>query len=97
TARRICSTCKTLYASGTRYGSEEELCSKCGGTLIRRDDDNPDVIRTRLVTYRQTADPLIAYYRQRGILAVIDGKASSSQVTSALIKAIENGRAVSRA
>lgn len=90
-ARRICSTCKALYATGTRYGSEEELCSKCGGTLIRRDDDNIDVIRNRLVTYRNTADPLIAHYKARGVLAAIDGTVSSERVTKALIKAIDAG------
>jgi len=90
-ARRICSTCKALYATGTRYGSEEELCSKCGGTLIRRDDDNIDVIRNRLQTYRNTADPLIAHYSARGVLTAIDGTASSEKVTKALLKAIDAG------
>ena len=88
-ARRICSTCKALYATGTRYGSEEELCSKCGGTLIRRDDDNIDVIRNRLRTYHNTAEPLIAHYKARGVLATIDGTASSEKVTKALLKAID--------
>jgi adenylate kinase len=88
-ARRICSTCKTLYATGTRYGSEEELCSKCGGTLIRRDDDNIDVIRNRLRIYHGTADPLIDHYRRSGVLSVIDGAADSQKVTRALVHAIE--------
>ena len=91
-ARRICSTCKTLYASGTRYGSEEELCSRCGGTLIRRDDDNLDVIRNRLLTYRNTADPLVAHYRAVGNLAVVDGTASSERVTKAMVQNIETAR-----
>lgn len=91
-ARRICSTCKTLYASGTRYGSEEELCSRCGGTLIRRDDDNLDVIRNRLQTYRNTADPLVAHYRALGNLAVVDGTASSERVTKAMVQNIETVR-----
>ncbi len=88
-ARRICSTCKTLYASGTRYGSEEELCSRCGGTLIRRDDDNLDVIRNRLQTYRNTADPLVAHYRALGNLAVVDGTSSSERVTRAMVQNVE--------
>jgi adenylate kinase len=90
-ARRICSTCKTLYATGTRYGSEEELCSKCGGTLIRRDDDNIDVIRNRLRIYHETADPLIDHYKRRGVLSVIDGSAESDKVTRSLVQAIETG------
>lgn len=91
-ARRICSTCKALYSTGTRYGSEAELCSRCGGILIRRDDDNLDVIRTRLTTYREAAEPIVNHYRSRSSLVVIDGMAETDQVTKAMMAAIESGR-----
>ena len=97
-ARRICSTCKALYSTGTRYGSEAELCSRCGGILIRRDDDNLDVIRTRLTTYRQTADPIVEHYQSRGALVRIDGMAETDQVTKAMMAAIDdtNSRCATR-
>lgn len=90
-SRRICSTCKTLYttASAYAYGSEAELCSKCGSVLITRDDDNLETIRTRLKTYRDTAAPLIAHYRGQGALATIDGSKAQEAVTAALLKAID--------
>jgi adenylate kinase len=91
-ARRICSTCKALYSTGTRYGSEAELCSRCGGVLIRRDDDNLDVIRTRLTTYRETADPIVKHYRARGSLSVIDGMDETDKVTAAMMAAVEGAR-----
>ena len=91
-ARRICSTCKALYSTGTRYGSEAELCSRCGGMLIRRDDDNLDVIRTRLTTYRETAEPIVNHYWSRQSLVVIDGMADTDQVTRAMMTAIEGAR-----
>lgn len=81
TSRRICSKCKTLYTTGTIYGSEEELCSKCGATLITRDDDNLETIRQRLLTYRNTAEPIIAHYRGRSALAMIDGSRPPDAVT----------------
>jgi adenylate kinase len=89
TSRRICSKCKTLYTSGSLYGSEEELCSKCGATLITRDDDNIETIRRRLQTFRDTADPLIAHYRARGVLALIDGSQPADEVTEAILKQID--------
>jgi len=89
TTRRICSTCKALYSSGTSYGSEEELCSRCGGTLIRRDDDNVDVIRTRLATYRETTEPVVAYYREHEVLSTVDGSAGTDAVTKALLTTID--------
>jgi adenylate kinase len=91
-ARRICSTCKALYSTGTRYGSEAELCSRCGGILIRRDDDNLDVIRTRLTTYRETAEPIVDHYWSRSSLVVIDGMAETDQVTKAMMAVIEGAR-----
>ncbi len=89
TARRICSRCKTLYTTGTRYGSEAELCSRCGAILITRDDDNVETIRQRLLTYRNTSEPLIAHYRSRGALAAIDGVRKPDEVTDAILEQIE--------
>jgi len=39
-----------------------------------RDDDNAEVIRHRLEVYREQTAPLIAYYRQRGLLATVDAE-----------------------
>jgi adenylate kinase len=89
TSRRICSKCKTLYTSASLYGSEEELCSKCGSILITRDDDNIETIRHRLLTYRNTAAPLIEHYRQRSALSVIDGVRPADEVTSAILRQID--------
>ena len=88
TSRRVCSKCKTLYTSASVYGSEEELCSKCGAVLLTRDDDNMVTIRTRLLTFRNTAEPLIEHYRERHGLAVIDGTRSADAVTEAIFQAI---------
>jgi adenylate kinase len=90
TSRRICSKCKTLYTSGSLYGSEEELCSKCGSILITRDDDNIATIRHRLLTYRNTAAPLIEHYRERGDLSVVDGTRPADEVTAAIFKQIDS-------
>jgi adenylate kinase len=88
-ARRICSTCKTLFTSRSVYGSEAELCSRCGSLLITRDDDNTETVRNRLLTYRQTSDPLIAFYRERGVLREIDGTRPPDAVATAILDAIE--------
>lgn len=91
TSRRICSKCKTLYTSRSLYGSEEELCSKCGSVLITRDDDNIETIRHRLRTYRMATEPLIDYYRRRGELHVVDGTRQPDEVTAAIFKILGAG------
>lgn len=90
TSRRICSKCKSLTTSGSIYGSEEEQCSKCGATLLTRDDDSIDVIRHRLLTYRTTTAPLIQHYNAQGVLATVDGTKRPEEVTETIFTLLED-------
>src|ERR1700681_319560 len=53
-----------------------------------RDDDRPEVLRKRLSTYREQTAPLIAYYRQQGVLHTVNGMAAIADVTAAIDKAL---------
>jgi adenylate kinase len=46
----------------------EGECDNCGGELVQRRDDQPEVIQERLNVYREKTEPLIQYYRKKGIL-----------------------------
>lgn len=85
-SRRICLKCRTIYSGGRAYGSEEELCSKCGIALIRRDDDNLETIRARLATYRATVEPLLEYYRHLSALVTVDGTAAPEIVFRDIVR-----------
>ncbi len=61
-----------------------------GETL--RDDDNPEVLRNRLRAYREQTAPLIAYYRQKGLLRTVNGMASVSDVTAAIDRLLPTDR-----
>jgi len=50
---------------------EDELFRRLAGR--GRADDKPEVIRQRLVAYRQQTEPLLDYYGKRGLLKSIDG------------------------
>jgi adenylate kinase len=54
-----------------------------------RPDDNPDVLHRRLAAYRQQTAPLIAYYREHGILRSLDGMAPIEQVAEAIGLALD--------
>ncbi len=60
--RTVCESCQTPYA-GQAPGS---ACAKCGGTLVRRKDDEPEAIRNRLRTYHAQTAPVIGWYEQAG-------------------------------
>ena len=53
-----------------------------------RPDDNPDVLHRRLTAYREQTAPLIAYYRDHGMLRSIDGMAPIEQVADAIEEAL---------
>src|SRR3984893_10339291 len=53
-----------------------------------REDDNPEVLHTRLTAYRQQTAPLVAYYREQGVLRTVNGMAPIPEVTAAIDKAL---------
>jgi|SRR5579863_8800250 len=57
-----------------------------GETL--REDDSPEVLHNRLRAYREQTAPLIAYYRQQGVLRAVNGMAPIADVTGAIDKAL---------
>ena len=54
-----------------------------------RRDDTPDVIRHRLDVYEHETAPLISYYRERGILAVVNAERGEDEVFAEVRKALE--------
>jgi adenylate kinase len=49
-----------------------------------RPDDNPDVLRRRLLAYRDQTAPLVAYYQLQSVLRSIDGMAPIPEVAGAI-------------
>jgi adenylate kinase len=57
---------------------EEELFRRLAGR--GRADDRPEVIRQRLVAYRNQTEPLLDYYTKRGLLKSIDGLGTIDEI-----------------
>lgn len=66
--RLICKRCGAIYNRLTLKPKNDEICDICGGELYQREDDRPEVIQERLNVYRRTTEPLIEYYRKKGLL-----------------------------
>lgn len=66
--RLVCKRCGAIYNRLTLKPKIDEICDICGGELYQREDDKTEVIQERLNVYRKTAEPLIEYYRERGLL-----------------------------
>jgi adenylate kinase len=65
---------------------EEELVRRA--VLRGRGDDSEEVVRERLRVYREKTEPLIGYYRERGLLYPIDGNLPVDKVTSQMLIAL---------
>jgi len=70
--REICKTCGKIYHVTNMPSKVKGICDACGGPLYTRPDDSLESITNRLEVYRKQTEPLIAYYRKKGLLRDID-------------------------
>ena len=83
--RTVCEKCQTPYM-GRNAG---EKCEKCGGTLVRRKDDEPDAVRNRLKVYETQTAPVFDWYRRNGTrILTVDAVGSVADVTQRARKAL---------
>jgi adenylate kinase len=66
---------------------DEELFQRLAGR--GRADDKPEVIRHRLEAYHQQTEPLLDYYRPKGLLKTIDGSGSIEDVFGRAVAVLE--------
>ena len=84
-SRTVCETCQTPY-TGLEPRSR---CARCGGTLVRRRDDEPEAVRNRLVVYRRETAPVIEWYQNHGARVVsVDAVGPVETVLSRVLAAL---------
>lgn len=89
--RLICSKCSTVFLpENSAYKTGK--CDKCGGDLIVRSDDKPEVVRRRIEEYKSRMLDLKKYYQQKGRLIVIDGEPSIEKISKDIFKKINEFR-----
>jgi adenylate kinase len=71
--RRVCPQCNAIYQLDTMPPKVAGVCDRCGTALVQRQDEQEEVVRNRLRVYAAQTEPLLAYYRERGLLHEIDG------------------------
>jgi adenylate kinase len=59
-----------------------------------RADDNPESVRNRLNIYNDQTAPVIDFYRQHGVLKVVDGEGSMDEVFTRIVEAVAAGTEV---
>lgn len=74
TGRESCPVCKKIYNFKQAYQAPkvEQTCDVCNVRLDRRADDNEETFNTRYETYLNKTEPLIEYYKNKGIVHYVD-------------------------
>ena len=83
--RRTCSRCGELYNVYFNPPRVAGICDKDGALLLKRSDDDEEVIRQRLLAYEKQTSPLIAYYKTKGFLHGVDGDGRPELIAKELI------------
>ncbi|MGC9128691.1 MAG: adenylate kinase [Acidithiobacillus sp.] len=86
--RRVCAQCGAIYHVRFQPPKQEGVCDRCGGALLQRDDDRPEVIRHRLEVYRRDTEPLIAYYADRPGYREISAEGDTETVSKRILEEV---------
>lgn len=80
-SRRVCRDCQAVTSVAEAPGG---TCHVCGGGLILRPDDTPEVVRRRIEVFEEQTRPVFALLRRRYDIIDIDASQPLEQVTEAL-------------
>ena len=86
TGRRSCPKCQAVFHVEFAPPKRAGFCDRCGGELMQRSDDKRETVENRLAVYEEQTAPLIAYYRQRGLLSDIDGAGKVERVQQRVVE-----------
>ena len=66
-----------------------DTCKKCGGKLYIRDDDKEETVKARLKEYYLKTEPLIGYYRAKGVVSDVDGAQGIEKVAECIFAILD--------
>jgi adenylate kinase len=87
TGREVCKSCGAIYHVRNMPSKVKGVCDRCGGPTYTRPDDALESITNRLEVYKRQTEPLIALYRERGLLRDVDSS-TTPEATMAGVRAV---------
>jgi len=90
TSRVFCSVCKKGYNLLFSPPTLPNVCDKCGGKLMVRNDDNEETVISRLEVYEKNTKPLIEYYDNKGFLFSVDGNGKPEDIFDIVKSELKN-------
>ncbi len=93
--RRTCSKCGAIYHIKNIPPKVEGTCDRCGDKLIQRSDEKPEVIKNRLMVYREKTKPVVDYLRKKGLLVDIDASYNIEEINEIIAQCEKHLRGLS--
>lgn len=85
--RLVCSACGAPYHIKALSPKKEGHCDRCDAALIQRKDDTEEVVKERLAVFHKQSEPLKDYYKEQGVLILIDAANSKEKTHSQIDQA----------
>ena len=85
-------TCDTCGRIENEYFSNFREGDKCGdGVFVKRVDDNEETVTNRLEVYAEQTQPIIDFYKEKGILhRIVGGEDGPARLTSEILSIINS-------
>ncbi len=88
-SRLQCRGCGFTTSVSSASFAERAVCPFCEGPLVRRNDDDPEVLQKRLKEFNAKTQPLADFYSKLSILKQIDGNRDREEVFTDVSRLIE--------
>jgi adenylate kinase len=83
-SRRLCSRCGVDYNLISSRPATEGVCDVCGGRLVVRADDTPEVVEGRLRDYHEKTRPVLELFGAKEVIVAMDATGPVDQVQAAI-------------
>jgi adenylate kinase len=88
-SRLQCQSCGFTTSVTSATFADRPICPYCDGPLVRRNDDDVEVLKKRLEEFNAKTQPLAAFYEKTGTLRKIDGNRDREAVFADISRLIE--------
>ena len=85
TGRRTCPKCGASYHVKACKPKVDGICDLCGSSLVQREDDKEETLKTRLFNYYKKTEPVLNFYRNKGLVKNVNGVGSIDEIFARVV------------
>jgi len=86
--RKSCKDCGAKFNTKFNPSQRGDVCDRCGGELTQRADDNVETATKRIKTYKAETEPVIGYYKNKGLVRDINGNKAIDEIFSEIMDTV---------